>query len=208
MLTVNNLTGFGGGGKSVQITNVQSATTTLTGASFGTAENGRILAVVFGCRENANPTTATIGGISATVAYKRNTAASPDTVVGVAYALVPTGTSGTVVINGLSNTKMISVFRVIGAKMNDAVEYSANGATVSGVDVTARGGLVAGSINISESTARTWSNATEADDTSFSSGGQASRFTTASRDLDDGPLSSAVVGVDGGSNPATIAVAF
>ena len=196
-----------GGTSITTISNVQAASTTLTSRSFGTEASDRWIVVAWACRENSDATTITIGGVSGTIVQDRNASASSDMVVGLAYAQ-PTGTSGDIVINGLSNAKMVSVFRVIKSRRGVISTYNAEAATVSGVSIPVGGGLVAVSSNIIESTARTWSNATEQDDTSFSSGGQSSRFCSASRSYTDGVLSSASVGVDGGTYPVCCAVVF
>lgn len=105
-----------------------SATHTFAGQNFGTAVAGRIIVGIFSWEGNPTQTlnSATIGGVSATILVQAQDV-SPGRGTGMFYAVVPTGTSGTVVcvLSATSNTTNLSLFSVTGAV---ATPFSSNSA--------------------------------------------------------------------------------
>lgn len=120
--------------------NVGGATGTYTSVNFGTAAANRVIAVVAMCRVTAavinTVSSATIGGISAT----QVASADPGVVVNIAsdiwYASVPTGTSGTIVVNWANaNTRSgVYVYSIL-----TSTPTPSNGNSSSGLSLTSIG---------------------------------------------------------------------
>lgn len=99
---------------SLQATATSSATKTFSGMSFGSASSTRWIIALVQLAPSSTARTvssATIGGVSATITY--NTASAGTTFgLTAVYANVPTGTSGSVVVN-LTGTTSTLVSRCI-----------------------------------------------------------------------------------------------
>jgi len=148
--------------------NSGGSSTTYSGVSFGTASSDRYIVVLATGRHTSTFTqTATIGGIFATeVATLLNSTASFHR-ISVFIAAVPTGTTGSVVLN-FSNSivrNMISVFSVTGIDgLTPFATASSTANPASGtITIPADGIAIAGTYNILGG-AYTWSNLTERHD--------------------------------------------
>lgn len=136
-------------------TGSNGTTSTITGAAFGTAFAGRVLVVPwasFGA--GLDPTAITIGGVAATIQSSAGLA------TGLAYAVVPTGTSGNIVFTYPSaDTAVVNgVVALTGAANATASATITNGGSGSGtINIGAGGSLVASSIALSTGT---WTGAT------------------------------------------------
>lgn len=81
---------------------------TFTGVPFGDASAGRIIVVAVGISTDTTISSVSIGGISATLAVSD---VQTGVTAAIYYANVPTGTSGTVVVNASSNAA-IGVYKL------------------------------------------------------------------------------------------------
>lgn len=124
--------------------------------------------------DNVDFSTCTIGGISATLAGNvRNTAGTPDNVAAFFYANVPTGTTANIVVvvsGSISQTGRLTAWAVFGSNTPHSDVNTNTGAgvsiTLTGVTITNGGMGFWVFNNATTSTAITWTNATERDDTS------------------------------------------
>lgn len=126
---------------------------TYSAVPFGGESPTREIFVVFATRSISGylPTAVTIGGVSATI---ETVSSSLYGVVACAHAFVPTGTSGDVVITMANNvsSSAIAVYRVadratVGATADDyasATISSAASASLTGLDVSSGGFVLAG----------------------------------------------------------------
>ena len=129
MLKVNNLS-LGGPAKGVALTYQGNTSVvgvsnvfTFTGVPFGAAGANREI-VVAGRIGTAAITSITIGGVAATISVNYLDSTNGNQSYYIAHATVPTGTSGTVVINtsdGGTNTGRLAVFSLTGAKSTTPV---------------------------------------------------------------------------------------
>jgi len=148
--------------------NSGGSSTTYSGVSFGTASSDRYVVVLATGRHTSTFTqTATIGGISATeVATLLNSTANFHR-ISVFIASVPTGTTGSVVLNFSTSIvrNMISVFSVTGIDgLTPFATASSTANPASGtITIPADGIAIAGAYNILGG-AYTWSNLTERHD--------------------------------------------
>jgi hypothetical protein len=88
-------------------------TTTFSGVNFGTADATRFMVITYGNTLARNLLSATIGGVSATILTQNGAGSSEAT--GIIMAALPTGTSGTVVLNwsGTPDITSLGVYRVL-----------------------------------------------------------------------------------------------
>lgn len=115
-----------------------SVTSTVTGATFGTAFSGRVLCVLLGSAVGNLTSSATIAGVSAVVTNFSGG------VISIACALVPTGTSGSIVVTYPSADQAISLAVI---SVSGAVNASPSATLTSGVGgnlaVSAGGSIIA-----------------------------------------------------------------
>ncbi len=140
-----------------------SGTYTFAGQSLGAADADRYIIVTAASRQTgsgANITGITIGGVAATVSQQLDDAGGGgnSTLVAIAIAAVPTGTSGSVVVtyNNTQNRAHIAVYRatsLVSATPTDTA--GAIGEDVA-IDIPNNGFVIGVSANPS-STAATWS---------------------------------------------------
>lgn len=93
---------------------VNITTKTWTGVSFGTPSEGRYIIVAIGTRNDTRTiSSVTIGGVSATIIVQNQ---DGNATVGIAIALVPTGTSGDVAVtlNNAADAHYLGVWSVTG----------------------------------------------------------------------------------------------
>lgn len=132
-----------------------TTTQTVTGVLFGSAFSNRVIVVVLNTDTLTTPTV-TVGGISATVS------GSTATQLFIASAIVPTGTSGTVVINGTGMTGggTFGVFSLAGAANATQFDsaFTASGGSVN-IDSPADGAIVA--VAFSNTSPGIWTGATQ-----------------------------------------------
>lgn len=136
-------------------TNGSATTMTFESLSFGAAaENRYIIAVVSGVASSGTRTisSATIGGVAANIDIQH---AAGQSQIGIIKALVPTGTSGDVVVvwSGLQAAGGVSVYRAINlqsATVTDtatpAVDTSPPLERTANLDVSANGFIIGGAI--------------------------------------------------------------
>ncbi len=114
---------------------------TISGASIGTPSADRIVAVPFAYRTTINQVpTVTIGGVPATVVTQKSTA-DLHMFTGVAYALVPTGTTADIVFSSFSGVTAnvwfeAQVYSITGASLTGAVSAGDNGANPHSMNLT------------------------------------------------------------------------
>jgi hypothetical protein len=131
---------------------------TFTGVAFGPEAPDRIIAVPFAKSGGTGYATAvTIGGVSATIVQPMTT---NQTDAGLAYAFVPTGTSGTITITlhaGLSGCRIFvyNLTNAAGAYSSDHVSGTSSSASMS---VSApKGSVVIGNAAMRANQNITWS---------------------------------------------------
>jgi|GEM_PF-5398456 len=114
-------------------------TSTVSGASFGTAAADRVLVVAYGAGANTDPSACTIGGVSATLTNITGAG------IGIASAVVPTGTSGNIVFTLPSSDTVFTngVVALSGAANATPSDTIAVIAGSGNIDVGAGGSLVA-----------------------------------------------------------------
>ena len=153
---------------SYQATGTGTSTRTFAGMSFGAAATTRRIIAVFGASDNTNlvASSVTIGGISAPIAIQDNEGGnSTNPFVCIAYATVPTGTSGSVVIalNGSPSTIYCATYSLYNTvtQTPQATAFDVNGSTQTvSLNIPANGFAVAVSTQISK-TSSTWVGVTE-----------------------------------------------
>lgn len=130
---------------------------TFSAQDFGAEAADRIIAVAIGAGYTTDRTidAVTIGGVAATVV----TSAGTNHRTAVAYASVPTGATGDVVVD-LSGTAVrcaVVVYRVVGANATvhdtDAPAGGDNGSRSISIDVPASGGVIASAVSADMSAA-------------------------------------------------------
>lgn len=198
MLQSNQLVGFGAGGAAVVVPasltfitqsggsvpaanpaledDTNQATYTFTSAAIGVADASRrvVVAVHWGqATNNRTLSSATIGGIAATIHSQSNPANLAS--VAIISALVPTGTTATIVINfsGSADRCKIGVFRAVNetsASPSDTqvdTSFTSNALSVS-LTVPNDAWVVAASTNATGSgITHTWTGVTEQYDLAF-----------------------------------------
>jgi len=114
--------GLTGGFVSYYENNANTNTYTYTSANFGTEDPNRFIAIIFqGIRPASTLArsvgSVTIGGISAVVAVQQDSPAAHKPFSAIAYAKVPTGTSGTITVQIADSLALlyadVAVYRVI-----------------------------------------------------------------------------------------------
>lgn len=144
-----------------------SSSYTFNGVSFGAEDDNRYIAVLVLCTGGSSGKTlsCTIGGVSATTNITGRQSGE-SYLVGIAFASVPTGTSGTVVANvGVSSNRMvIGVWRIIAETLalGTPVMSWVDGGTNAEVTVTVPSFAIVGATHQNISTSGfTFTNATE-----------------------------------------------
>lgn len=141
-------------------------TYTVTGASFGEeAFDRRIIVALGGANSTRTLTSVTIGGVTATINLQY-TSSGDNNRVAVATALVPTGTSGNIVVtwSGSQTNLGIGWWRVTGLKSNNAFATVSNDVATGSPTLTLNtipGGFVIYVFGASGSAGSTWGAATE-----------------------------------------------
>lgn len=162
-----------------------ASTYTFSGVSFGAEDASRYIHVAYTGLKAASVSisSATIGGVSATVVDV--VPAGSWSYVAHLYALVPTGSSGDIVINfgGTQDAGICSVYRIVSPSNLpsagvDSYYYSATGTSISGSPTLTEGSFIIASGKADNSNAITWTNITEDKDVAFASGNR--RATAAS----------------------------
>lgn len=154
-----------------------AATHTYTGVSLGAEDPDRYIsvAIVLLKAASVDPTSVTIAGISATILNP--TGAGSWSTVFHAFAKVPTGTTGDIVVTlgGNIDASTIHVYRVINpGTIPSSVTYVSTASVTSITDtvtVTA-GEYLIGAYKSDNSNAVTWTNSTEQADLAFAAGGR------------------------------------
>lgn len=158
MLKVNQLTGFNVGGTVAASLNYIGSTTlqnpsdpcTFTSAAIGTADAGRRVFVVIAVDDNSATftiNTVTIGGISATIHVQ---ASDTEGAVGIASAIVPTGTTANIVVDtSLTSPQDVScsvyaAYNVVRTTPYDTDFDNANDPSQTAVDIPDGGFVIAG----------------------------------------------------------------
>lgn len=142
---------------------------TASAIAFGTASADRYIVVAASTEDGGAITSATIGGISATILVQRT---SGSVTAALLIALVPTGTTGDVVVNftGTSDHHGVAVWSVTGMPSATPLDTDSN-TTGSGLTLTSQvGGLVFAATAYSDAATTTWSGATEVYDLALGSG--------------------------------------
>lgn len=185
MLVNNQLIGFGFNNQRSEIIELQRGTvwsdtvsrTTYTSTSFsiGTASAGRLVIAVIGTERTSAVTlsSVTIGGISATINRQISVGGGFQQLAAIASAVVPTGTTATVVATFSGATDGVIINTVSIDRLNSSTEFS--GATDSDNSVD---GICSTNVNIIDNcfvvsvvcngasgTTFTWTNATEWNET-------------------------------------------
>lgn len=163
--------------------NVGGSTGTLNGVNFGVASANRVIAVVAAARATSGgpPTlsSVTIGGISASPvsgASAGGQASVSNVTTDIWYAPVPTGASGTVVLNygAVNNRSAVYAFAIYTSNPTPFNGGSINNLAVTTVTASIllpRGGVaIGGSINQSTGNTTTFTNATLDADGAISAG--------------------------------------
>ena len=169
---------------------ITTATTyTVTAAALGTAAADRsIIVAIAGANSSRTISSVTVGGVSATINVQY-TEAGDNNVVGIATALVPTGTTGDIVVtySGSQASNQIGWWSATGLTSNAAIATGSSnlpGVSQNGtITLTSvAGGFFIGVAGSSGGPATfTWTNATERFDTNASraaSGADALTTTT------------------------------
>lgn len=136
---------------------------TFSGQAFGAAEDNRYIVVALSWIIANTISSVTIGGVTATILVEATTTGRG---CALCIALVPTGTSGDIVLNlsGGSSGATCAVYKVTGIQSAAAASTasSAASAPTASLNIAANGGLiaVAQAQNFSAPTA-SWTNATE-----------------------------------------------
>lgn len=179
---------------SAQVTNGTS-TVTISAMAIGAAAADRLVFIVLGWFDlgaaiQANPTSVTIGGITATQAVVSNTGGVFTPALYEYWAAVPTGTTANVVVNFSANADTsdyigVSVYRVVGANTSTPVSATATTNTTSptqavstSITVPANGALICGGSGLTASGSVSWTNATL--DTNFSGVLSSDEYSSAS----------------------------
>lgn len=143
---------------------------TFAGMAAGSAVSDRILVAVLNSRVRGLATGVTIGGETATKAVGVN-GGNFETVTEIWYAAVPSGTTADVVAtypNSSAGYFGCSLFRMVGSASSpsdtDFLSSTTDVALTASINVPANGGLIAGACFAEETTAFTWSEATEYQD--------------------------------------------
>lgn len=138
--------------------------------SFGAEATDRYLVALISCQDSDSTVvnSVTIGGVSATISVQAPSA-SRNTQTAIAIAAVPTGSSGSVVVNwsqDIGSDQLCTLLRVTGlssvtAYDTDGVEDRSNDPSLAGsIDCEAGGVVIAGAVNTNGRTS-TWSLANE-----------------------------------------------
>lgn len=187
MLQVNSLSGFGGITRfpvsvSFGSAKAQSASgsTTVTSLSIGEAAANRtvIAAVALNDSRASEPTSVTIGGITATLRFigKNETAGGNPSCIGFWTATVPTGTTADVfvVFGGTSDFLGVATFYAYGLDSQDVSSSASSAAAPASGTVTISENRFAIAVAISGGASggptATWTNATEVFDSVSSAG--------------------------------------
>jgi hypothetical protein len=202
MLAVTTHSGFGAGPPSppvtyshtATLTNAASASTnTFSSTAFGAAASNRLILVTYAGNGGSSSITGTAGGVTLdTVVEELRSPGGQDVWMGI--AAVPTGTTGTVVVNHTTGTYVGAVYSIYGASAtaHDTDTHNADNVTVGSctIDVPAKG-MALGAFSFGSSGALTslaWVGITE-DHETFSGtaytygGGASATFASASSSL-------------------------
>ena len=148
---------------------------TFSGVSLGTAHTNRRIVVVSGANKvssNRSISSMTIGGVSASFIVKATTSGGTQATMEIWSAIVPTGTTGDIVVTGNAGLGGcgIDVYRLIGANsvaaatLTDITDGGAN--DFSGSLYLPGGGVIIAGFHMDSSASRTatWTNLTEKSD--------------------------------------------
>ena len=181
--------------------------------SFGTAASDRLIVVC--ANPNGSSVTSinsmTIGGISATKAAENQTG---NGVSSIWFALVPTGTSGTVTFtcNAAASRARIAAYRVVGASNTSSAHDSDTNTAASALSVSVSVGTVSGSVIIAASAVEggsgtNWSSAVT-EDSDASTGVSSRNFAVASQtDAPGGTVDITATAAAGTNRAIALAVA-
>lgn len=182
---------------------------TFTAADLGDAAGDRYIIVAVSGRKAgaATPTitSVTIGGVSATIAVQHFNTVSDTNIAGIAIALVPTGTTGDIVVvfPATQVRCAVGVYRATG--LSSITASDTDSATVGPsvtLDVPANGFAIGTGLTAATTTA-TWTELTEKQDASFVEAGTS--YTTAYKEYATAQTALAM-GVDWGSETQAVAV--
>lgn len=211
MLKVTNLIGFGGRSKALAFSYLQTAvdetndtTYTFSSHNFGAEDSARRIVIVVQLRPNSTTcsvTSATIGGVSASLLVEAQNGFGTTSIW---QAAVPTGTSGTVVVNidNLALAMSIGTYRLVNAAATaHATATDATGDPTSiSINCPAGGAIIGGDCTISATSGYTWTGITERSDDTYSSTNGV--YTTAG-DRFDAAQTSLSITCDAASNITT-----
>lgn len=148
---------------------ITTATTyTVTAAALGTAATDRrIIVAIAGANSTRTISSVTVGGVSATINIQ-STASADNNVVAIATALVPTGTTGDIVVtySGSQAAHQVGWWSATGLTSNVAIATGSNALADAGQSGTitltsVAGGFFIGVAGSSGTGTTTWTNATE-----------------------------------------------
>ena len=187
MLLVNPMVGFGAFARPATVAltdNVldtsDSTTYTFTNRAIGSADSNRIVVVsIHTIDTGANSvSSATIGGISATIVANAQHNPTNFAVSSLFYAVVPTGTTATIVANLAASAfrcyaGVWTIYGALSSSPRDFGTATGNPSAVSGIDVPAGGVVVAAaSVQNPGVTGITWTNASDAAGSGFDVAGE------------------------------------
>jgi hypothetical protein len=186
MLHVNQLIGFGAGGPSGPVVITQTAApagaatsgnvATYSSQSIGAASPDRIVCLLVGCeRISASINSATIDSGGGPVAMTAGSLGNEGIMYARAfYASVPSGTTATFTVTFATNDPLasenrVSVYSVTGANATPATSGAdassdmdaSDPLTTGSITIPTGGGFLAVAAGLTDTDAKTWSNATE-----------------------------------------------
>lgn len=173
VLSINNLSGFGGGvvQTSVEFLQATESTANLSVYTFSSQNLGAedlrrkiVVCVALASSGSIGSATVTVGGVSATSAVSVSSTDMTDLVTAIFYAEVPTGTSGSIVVTPdvSSSSCGIFVYRVVSTTLtvnNTGTDTTSDPAATLSCLAGGAAFAVAASINAAATAA--WTNATE-----------------------------------------------
>jgi hypothetical protein len=188
------------------------STSTFTGQPFGSEVPGRLIVVAFNAflGDPFTVSSITIGGVAATIVRQAlSTAGSANTRCGLAQAVVPTGTTGTVSIafNRSVARSAIAIWSIEGLQSTTAIASengvlgSSGGSITLDLNCQPYDAIIAASASFNADTA-TWSGLTEVYDTACST----SQFSGASDVVTTAGSPRAISVAIGGTSAAAAAV--
>lgn len=149
-------------------------TYTFSSLSFGAAHERRALLVAVMNSRSApidDPTTVTIGGVNAIKVHGWGYSASGNVHASLWMAVIPTGTSGSVVVNHASTQMItgIAVFRAVNLHQGVVTDSAVVTGTTLSVG-SQKGGAIIGVANNSNNNNHTWSGIPEVSDANIGNG--------------------------------------